>query len=92
MHQIRFSKAYKKSIKKLVKSGAVTLSEVDVVVNMIVRAVQLPAQYRDHKLTGELQGYRECHIRPDVLLVYMLYKKELVVLLVNVGSHSELFA
>ena len=92
MRQIRFSKVYKKSIKKLVKSGAVTLSEVHTVVNMIARVESLPTQYRDHKLTGELQGYRECHIRPDILLVYMIYKKELVVLLVNVGSHSELFA
>lgn len=47
----------------------------------------LEAKYRDHALTGNYKGSRECHIEPDWLLIY----ETLVLLLSRVGSHSELF-
>lgn len=51
----------------------------------------LPAQYRDHQLTGSLKDYRECHVRSDILLVYQIHQNELVLLLVDIDSHSDLF-
>ena len=91
MYRITFAKQYQKSIKKLVKSGVVSLEEVNAVVNLIAEKHSLPTKYRDHKLTGELQQYRECHIRPDVLLQYRLYRNELILLVVDIGSHANLF-
>jgi len=50
----------------------------------------LPIKYKDHSLTGNWKNYRECHIKPDLLLIYR--KIDLDILsLVRIGSHSELF-
>ena len=47
--------------------------------------------FRDHNLTGKWQGYRECHIQPDWLLVYRISDDDLVLVLTRTGSHSDLF-
>lgn len=91
MYRVRFSTAYKKSIKKISKSGAIKIQEVDVVVNILVSGKKLPDKYRDHKLTGEFKEYRECHIRPDLLLLYQIHNRELILVLIDIGSHSSLF-
>ncbi|MBW8308042.1 MAG: type II toxin-antitoxin system YafQ family toxin [Candidatus Paracaedibacteraceae bacterium] len=49
----------------------------------------MPKKYRDHILIGEWEGYRECHIQPDWLLIYSITEHE--VILVRTGSHSKLF-
>lgn len=61
------------------------------VVNLIANKKTLPIKYRDHKLNGEFAEYRECHIQGDLLLVYQIIKDELVLVLINIGTHSELF-
>ncbi len=91
MYQVHFSKAYKKSIKKLVKNGKVKLVDVDVVIDLIACGTVLPIKYRDHKLHGEYEGYRECHIQGDLLLVYQIIKNELVLILIDIGTHNDLF-
>lgn len=91
MYYVRFSNAYKKSIKKLVKSGKVRLSDVDLVVDLITNSKHLPIKYRDHKLNGEFSEYRECHIQSDLLLIYQIIKNELVLVLINIGTHNDLF-
>ena len=48
-------------------------------------------KYRDHDLSGDYKGCRECHIEPDWLLVYEVINDVLVLMLYRVGSHSELF-
>lgn len=50
----------------------------------------LPIRYKDHPLRGEYSGTRECHIKPDLLLIYFK-DKETKLVLVRLGSHSELF-
>lgn len=50
---------------------------------------KLPEKYRDHSLAGDYHGYRECHIKPDVLLIYRT--DEQCLYLARIGSHSELF-
>ena len=64
---------------------------VDVIDNL-ARDNKLQAHNRDHSLKGQLSKYRECHIRPDVLLVYQKREKELVLVLIDIGSHSQLFS
>lgn len=51
----------------------------------------LSGNFRDHQLTGSLKDFRECHITPDILLVYQIDEGVLVLTLVNVGNHSQLF-
>ena len=69
----------------LVKGG-----ELENVVNMLARGIPLPPKYRDHPLHGEWEGSRECHVRPDFLLVYRLEGDDLLVL-ERLGSHAEIF-
>jgi mRNA interferase YafQ len=51
----------------------------------------LPKKYNDHALKGKYTAYRECHIRPDLLLIYKKDKTNLILVLVRTGSHSQLF-
>ncbi|MBP3206721.1 MAG: type II toxin-antitoxin system YafQ family toxin [Campylobacter sp.] len=72
------------------------LSEIDKsltkeVIESLLNGKKLPSKNKDHDLSGNLKGYRECHIKPDLLLIYQIQKKILVLSCVRVGSHSELF-
>ncbi len=51
----------------------------------------LPGKYKDHQLTGNYVGFRECHITPDWLLIYQVKEAQLILALARTGSHSELF-
>ena len=48
-------------------------------------------KHRDHALKGDFKGYRECHIKPDVLLIYKIEKDVLILVLADIGSHTNLF-
>ncbi len=87
------SKVFQKAFLKLVKSGLKknVQKEIEKSVNKLLSGEKLGAEHRDHKLHGEYEGFRECHIQGDLLLVYKIEKKELVLLLINIGSHSYLF-
>lgn len=51
----------------------------------------LADRHRDHDLKGDFQGFRECHVEQDLLLIYKIFDDQLVLVLVRVGSHSDLF-
>ena len=91
MYEIQFSSTYKKSIKRVRKGGKISMSEVDLVINTLASGKPLSVKHRDHKLSGEFSMYRECHIKPDLLLIYQIKNDILVLVLINIGSHSELF-
>lgn len=59
------------------------------VVYTLLNAQELQTKYKDHALKGDFQGFRECHIKPDLLLVYRIIDNTLE--LVDIGSHSDLF-
>ena len=59
------------------------------VVERLVNGDPLPAKLADHPLGGEWKGCRDCHIKPDLVLIYSLTESELT--LIRLGSHSELF-
>jgi len=59
------------------------------VADMLVRKVPLPVSNKDHPLKGEWRGYRDCHLKPDLVLIYRKTKTSIE--LVRLGSHSELF-
>lgn len=83
---------FKKDYKRVAKGQYRTTLDADLLVALVplLSDQSLPARYRDHPLTGEYTGYRECHLKPDLLLIYMKPDEDSLVL-VRLGSHSELF-
>lgn len=92
MYEIKSTKSFRKSIKRVVRSGKYKGIEEEVggVLDTIAKGRNLPRKYEDHALTGEYKTYRECHLRPNLLLIYKI--KDGVVYNVNIGSHPELFS
>jgi len=66
-------------------------SELGLVLDTLVAGVPLPSKYRDHELQGAWKGHRECHVQSDLLLIYRKERDVLVLVLVDLGSHSTLF-
>ncbi len=80
--------SFKRSYKKLRLSDEEDLAYIDVVYNLLCDE-KLLKKYKDHQLIGNLKDFRECHIKPDLLLIYMIENKTLK--LTDIGSYSELF-
>lgn len=93
MYQIKPTKTFRKSIKRLKKSGMRSAFEKNLteVLDDLILGSLLPAKYRDHQLSGSLKDYRECHLKPDLLLVYQIDQKIKTVILVDIGSHAQIF-
>ena len=64
---------------------------LDDIIRILSRGEPLPEKKRDHALTGDWVGHRECHILPDWLLVYRIENDVLVLTLARTGTHSDLF-
>ena len=64
-------------------------NKIEIVINTLASGENLPEKYRDHDLHGNWEGFRKCHIDPDWLLVYRIFKGELILFLMSTGSHSE---
>ena len=90
MYQVKFTTAYKKAY-KLMKKRGMDISLLDEVVDLLRQGRHLEERYRDHGLTGDLAGFRECHIKPDWLLIYLIENDVLTLTLIDTGSHSDLF-
>ena len=81
---------FKKDIKRIKKRGY-DMALLKNVINKLAMGEPLPAANKDHALTGNMIGYRECHIQPDWLLLYILDDDCLVLTLTRTGTHSDLF-
>lgn len=92
MRTIDRSSAFKRDFKRELKGQyRATLDEgLTTVLKTLLTDQPLPAQFRDHELSGNWGGYRECHIKPDLLLIYRKVDED-VLRLARLGSHSELF-
>lgn len=73
------------------KKRGLDISLLDEVVDLLRQGRHLEERYRDHGLTGDLAGFRECHIKPDWLLIYLIENDILTLTLIDTGSHSDLF-
>ena len=82
------TKKFKKSFKKLRLKDNDEAIFIDVV-SKLLNGIALDKKYKDHFLKGNPDRYKECHLRPDLLLIYRVYRDE--VQLIEIGSHSELF-
>ncbi|MDY6269299.1 MAG: type II toxin-antitoxin system YafQ family toxin [Selenomonadaceae bacterium] len=76
---------------KLCKKRGLKISLLKDVINTLLAEKPLDERHRDHALTGNYAGFRECHIQPDWLLVYAIKKEQLVLTASRTGTHSDLF-
>ena len=90
MLDIQYEKSFKKDYKRMLKRGCNPQNLQDVL-TLLVNQQPLPEKYRDHNLSGNYAGYRECHIEPDWLLIYKIFNDKLVLVLTRTGSHSDFF-
>jgi mRNA interferase YafQ len=91
MYHKYYTKQFQKSFNKILSSGKVKRVEVESVVDTLSKGDKLPEKYREHKLHGEYDGYYGCHIRGDLILIYNIEKDNLILVLIDLGSHSEIF-
>ncbi len=89
-YTLKTTHRFEKDLKRCIKRG-LPMDKFKEVVSLLVRNGSLPPIYNPHKLRGNRQGEWECHIQPDWLLVWMQDDKELTLMLMNTGSHSDLF-
>lgn len=88
MLEIEYSKSFKKAFKKLNESKRKLTKDI---IWQLANNEELASKYKDHALIGSYKGFRECHVKPDLLLIYKKQNEILLLTCVEVGSHSELF-
>ena len=90
MLSIKYVSRFKKDFKRY-QNQIVILQELNHVFKLLLARKKLPEKYRDHTLSGGYSGMRECHVKPDVLLIYWIDEKNNKLIFERLGSHSELF-
>lgn len=90
-YRVEYSAKFKKSLRKILKQGK-NLEKLEKIIFKLANKEELELKYRNHNLVDDkkFKGCKECHIESDWLLVYKYIENELVLLLINTGSHSEL--
>ncbi len=89
-YRIRPTARFQKDLKRVQKRGY-DLSLLTVILKKLADGEALPEKNRDHSLSGDYSGCRECHIAPDWLLIYEIADDELILYLTRTGTHSDLF-
>lgn len=87
---VKLTAVFKKDY-KLAKKRGLKITLLDAVIETLASGETLPEKHRDHALSGDYEGYRECHIASDWLLIYRIEDDVLVLVLARTGSHSDLF-
>ena len=82
----QFKKDYKLAMKR-----HLDINLLDDIIRMLANCETLPKKNKDHVLTGNFAGHRECHIQPNWLLIYKLEEDLLILTLTRTGTHSDLF-
>ena len=90
MLDILYSTKFKKDYKNIIKRGY-NLKLLENVLEILCNEQPLPPKYKDHSLSGDYQGHRECHIMPDWLLIYKINHNTLILTLTRTGTHCDLF-
>lgn len=89
MYSLEYSSQFKKDFKKITKKPIPDVVEVGNIISRLQRGEILEQKYVDHPLAGDWNGFRDCHIKPDLVLIYRIHDDALQ--LARIGSHSELF-
>jgi mRNA interferase YafQ len=88
MRTVRFTSQFKKDLKRAKRRGKDT-TVLKTVLAKLANEETLAPRFRDHALTGNYAGTRECHLEPDWLLIYRLLDDNLI--LIRTGTHADLF-
>ena len=88
-YRVTTTRQFDRDVALLVKRGA-DLGKLYEAVGLLAQGGRLPAKYRDHALRGDQKGFRDCHIAPDWVLLYLRLEQKLVLVLTRTGSHSDL--
>lgn len=91
-YDVVYSTKFKKALKKLIKQGK-DINELFDIIDKLANDEKLNIKYKNHSLVNDkyYNDCNECHINPDWLLIYRYNKDKLLLLLIDTGSHSELF-
>ena len=89
-YTVKTTSQFKKDFKLAMKRG-LNIDLLEIVIATLALGEPLPDKNKDHALTGNWIGHRECHILPDWLLIYRIEDDVLVLTLARTGSHSDLF-
>ena len=89
-YRLKPTSRFQKDIKRIQKRGY-QIQLIQEVVRKLSNGETLEPKYKDHPLSGDYIGCRECHITPDWLLIYEIYEDELILYLTRTGTHSDLF-
>jgi mRNA interferase YafQ len=90
MYKPNYQKQFEKDIKKVQKRNY-DMEELKKVISNLVKGLSLDSKYKDHQLTGNFNNCRECHIKPDWLLIYTIKPEENKIIFIRTGTHSDLF-
>jgi mRNA interferase YafQ len=86
---LEYSNQFKKDFKKITKMPIPDIIEVGNVISTLQKGLVLETKYVDHPLTGNWNQFRDCHIKPDLVLIYRLHENTLQ--LARIGSHNDVF-
>ena len=89
-YEIVSSNQFKKDLKLAQKRGF-DLSEFETVVNKLRNREPLEERFKDHPLSNNWKNHREFHLRPDLVVIYFIRQNELILEMVRMGTHSDLF-
>ena len=89
-YDLKYTSRFKKDFKQAKKQKK-DIEKLFDVIDRIANGEKLEAKWKDHALSGDYSGARECHIEPDWLLIYEVFEDTLVLSLLRTGSHSDLF-
>lgn len=89
MYDLEYSTQFKKDFKKITKLPIPDIIEIGNIISQLQRGETLAPQNVDHPLTGNWVGFRDCHIKPDLVLIYRIFEQRLQ--LARIGPHSDLF-
>ena len=89
-YSVRTTRRFDRSVEKMKKRG-LPMDDLRNVITLLMLTGTLPPEYRPHKLTGNLRGKWECHIKSNWLLVWEQYDDELLLIMIDTGTHSDLF-
>lgn len=90
MLKVQYTSKFKKDY-KLIKKRKYDIQKLKDVISVLCNCECLPQKFKDHELSGDYKGFRECHIEPDWLLIYKISDDTLILTLTRTGTHSDLF-
>ena len=85
-----YTNSFERELQLAVRRGK-DPEKIKAVVRLLCEQTPLPAALRDHPLKGKYAGFRDCHVEPDLILIYRIVQQQLQLICVHLGTHSDLF-